>query len=367
MVCTLAAPVLARRRSQQHAQRVLSAVTPVCTHPDVVVVWRSTVGKFLLRRLVNYLILVIVAGSLAYILAGESLNPRAQFEAKNPRPPKSSIDASLNAINANPETPILVRYKHWAGGLLRGDFGRGIQGGSVNSEMARRILVSTRLLVLATIIGAALGILLGAISAIKQYRLTDRVITLASFVIFSIPIVVLAIGLKILAVKANGWIGHKFFEYTGEYNPSTNGFLPKLRDRVQHLVLPTLALALGQIAFYSRYQRATMLDVMGNDFLRTAQAKGLRRRKALLKHGLRTAVLPLVVALVYNFGLLFVGATFTEKIFAWHGMGEWAVDSITGSDVNAVAAIGVFTACLVLVAGMLSDIIYGALDPRVRV
>lgn len=324
-------------------------------------------GKFLLRRFVNYVILVIVAGSLAYLLASEALNPRAQFENKNPRPPKSSIDNSLNAINANPDTPVLVRYKHWVGGLMHGSFGQEIQGGSVAQEMGRRILVSTRLLIIATIIGSVFGVLLGALCAVKQYKFTDRSITLASFIVFSIPVIVLAVGLKIMAVKFNGWVGHKFFEYTGEYDPSTKGFWARLGDRAQHLVLPTLSLALGQIAFFSRYQRATMLDIMGNDFLRTAQAKGLRRRRALIKHGLRTAVLPIVVALVYNFGLLFTGAVFTETIFAWHGMGEWAVQAIGQSDVNSTAAIALFTAMLILIAGMLSDLVYGALDPRVLV
>lgn len=110
-----------------------------------------------------------------------------------------------------------------------------------------------------------------------------------------------------------------------------------------------------------------MLDVLGSDFLRTARAKGLRRRKALVKHGLRTAILPVVPLLVYNIVLLFTGATFTEKTFGWHGMGELLVDSINKQDVNSVATVGLFTAVLVLIAGVLSDLLYAALDPRVRV
>ncbi|MGI8869829.1 MAG: ABC transporter permease [Mycobacteriales bacterium] len=323
-------------------------------------------GKFLLRRFVNYLILVILAASMTYILAGEALNPRAQFQAKTPPPPKASVDASLKTINANPDTPILVRYKRWVGGLLHGDFGKEINGGSVGADMKRRILVSTRLLLIATVLGSGLGILIGAYSAIKQYKFSDRVITLTSFVLLSLPLIPLAIGLKLLAVKVNGWVGHRVLEYTGEYAPDSHGW-GRFTSRLQHLILPTLTLVLGQVAFYSRYQRATMLDVMGNDFLRTAQAKGLRRRKALMKHGLRTAVLPLVVLIVYNVSLLFTGAIFTETIFAWHGMGEWSVNSIQQSDVNVVAAIGIFTSCLILIAGMLSDIVYVSLDPRVRV
>jgi peptide/nickel transport system permease protein len=107
--------------------------------------------------------------------------------------------------------------------------------------------------------------------------------------------------------------------------------------------------------------------VLGSDFLRTAQAKGLRRRQALIKHGLRTALIPMATFFAYNFGLLLTGATFTEKIFGWHGMGEWFVDSVTTNDINAVVAVTLFAAVLVLIAGMLSDLAYVILDPRVRI
>jgi peptide/nickel transport system permease protein len=109
-----------------------------------------------------------------------------------------------------------------------------------------------------------------------------------------------------------------------------------------------------------------MLDVLGSDFVRTALAKGLPRRTALLKHALRTALIPSATLFAYNLGLLLVGATFTEKIFGWHGMGEWFVDSVTKNDVNAVAAVSCFAAFLVLVAGLLSDVAYAVLDPRIR-
>ena len=134
-----------------------------------------------------------------------------------------------------------------------------------------------------------------------------------------------------------------------------------------HLVLPTLGIVLSQVAFYSRYQRNSFLDVMGSDFLRTAQAKGLHRRTALIKHGLRTALIPMATFFAYSFGLLLTGAVFTEKIFGWHGMGEWFIDSINNNDVNVVAAVTVFSAVLILLAGLLSDLAYAALDPRVRI
>ena len=139
-----------------------------------------------------------------------------------------------------------------------------------------------------------------------------------------------------------------------------------ITDRVQHLILPSLVLILQGFAFYSRYQRNSMLDVLGSDFVRTAQGKGLRRSKALIKHALRTALIPMGTFFAYQFALIFIGSIFVEKIFSWHGMGEWFVQSIQKNDVNSTAAIGMFVAILVLIAGFLSDVVTVALDPRIR-
>ena len=323
--------------------------------------------KFLLRRLLNSLILVALATSLAYILAGLSLDPRARYEGRNPPPPPAVVDQRLTELNINDKTPILERYATWVGGVARGDFGRTFDGQSVNEEMGRRIAVSLRLLLIGTIVGGVLGVLAGAWGAIRQYRVSDQAMTLLSFAILSTPVFVLAVLLEIVAVGFNDAVGAKVFEYTGEFTPGQQGgFFANFGDRMQHLVLPTLTLVLLQIAIFSRYQRSAMLDVLGSDYVRTAQAKGLRRRRALLKHALRTALIPSATFFAYSFGLLMVGATFTEKIFGWHGMGEWVVDSITSADINAVAAVTCFTGVLVLISGLVADIFYALLDPRVR-
>ena len=318
--------------------------------------------------MLNSLILVAIATSFAYILAGVSLNPRARFEGRNPPPPPAVIENRLNDLNVNDKTPVLERYGTWVGGLTRGDFGKTFDGEPVRGEMGRRIGVSLRLLLIGTILGGILGVAAGAWGAIRQYHASDQAITLTSFVVLSTPIFVLAVVLEILAISFNDLVGAKFFAYTGEQSSGLQGgFWTHLVDRLQHLVLPTATLVLGQIAIFSRYQRSAMLDVLGSDYVRTAQAKGLRRRPALIKHALRTALIPSATYFSYSFGLLLVGATFTEKIFGWHGMGEWLVDSIRSADINAVAAVACFTAVLVLISGLLSDIAYALLDPRVRV
>jgi peptide/nickel transport system permease protein len=323
-------------------------------------------GKYLLRRLAINVILVAIAASLAYILAASTMSPRGAYEGRQPPVAEAVIDATLDAYNLNDKTPVLQRYATWAKGVVTGDFGRTWNGGSVNGEMGRRIMVSARLLLIGTLLGFALGVALGAFSAVKQYKLSDRLIGVSSFVIMAIPVFVLATLLAIGTYNLNRGLGFTLIEYTGEYNPQLSGW-DQLLNRLNHLILPTISLSLGSIAFYSRIQRNMMLDVLNQDFVRTAIAKGLPRRKALIKHALRTALIPSATYFAFAFGTMFTGATFTEKIFAWHGMGAWLVDSINQNDVNSVAAVTFFAAVCVLAASFLSDLLVAALDPRVRV
>ncbi|MFI7700430.1 ABC transporter permease [Nonomuraea sp. NPDC049480] len=323
-------------------------------------------GKYLLRRFATNVILVAIAASLAYMLAASTMNPRATYQARQPPIAESVIDATLDAYNLNDKTPVLVRYGTWAKGVIAGDFGKTWNGGSVNAEMGRRIFVSLRLLLIGTLVGFALGVAFGALSAVRQYKISDRLIGVSSFVIMALPVFLLATLLAMATYTLNDGLGFTLIEYTGEYNPKLEGW-DQFVNRLNHLILPTISLGLGSIAFYSRIQRNMMLDVLGQDFVRTAMAKGLRRRTALIKHALRTALIPSATYFAFAFGTMFTGAIFTEKIFAWHGMGAWLVDAINANDVNSVAAVTLFTAVCVLFAAFLSDLLVAALDPRVRV
>jgi len=322
--------------------------------------------RFLARRLLNYVVLLALASFLVFLLASYQFNPLENLEGRNPRPPQSVIDAKAAELNL--DKPILIRYGLWASGVIQGDFGTTIAGQPVTDELWRRIGVSLRLLVIGSVIGTVIGVVVGAWSAIRQYKISDRVITIASLLIISTPVFVMANLLILSALGANSVLGVQLFEFTGETSPDAiGGGWNQFVDRVQHLVLPTLTLVLLGLAGYSRYQRNAMLDVLGQDFIRTARAKGLTRRQALFKHGLRTALIPMATMFAYSFAGLFTGAVFTEKIFGWYGMGEWFVRGTTTQDINIVLAIGVFAGVTVLLAGLLSDIVYALLDPRVRV
>jgi peptide/nickel transport system permease protein len=322
--------------------------------------------RFLARRLLNYVILLALASILAFTLASLTFSPLDSLLERNPRPPQAVIDAKAAELNL--DKPIPVRYADWVSGAVRGDFGTTVTGQPVTDELWRRIGVSLRLVLIGSVIGTIIGVVVGAWGAIRQYRFSDRAITVASLLIISAPTFVIANLLILGALKVNSILGVQLFEYTGETSPdAVGGWWNQFVDRVQHLVLPTFTLALASIAGFSRYQRNAMLDVLGQDFIRTARAKGLTRRQALFRHGLRTALIPMATLFAYSVGGLFTGAVFVEKIFGWHGMGEWVIQGITTQDTNIVVAITVFTGVTILLAGLLSDVIYAALDPRVRV
>ncbi|MGH9024095.1 MAG: ABC transporter permease, partial [Acidimicrobiia bacterium] len=261
--------------------------------------------KFLIRRVVNSLVLVALATCLGYLLAASALHPRANFAGRNPPPPEAVVDRTLSDLNLNDKTPLVDRFGKWVGGVVRGDLGKTVGGALVFDEMKRRMGVSLRLLLIGSILGGVLGVALGVMGAVRQYRPSDHVATLGSFLVLSIPVFLLGVLLKVGALKLNAAAGTNLLYYTGEFTPGLMGsWGVRALDRFQHFILPTLAVVLPQVAFYSRYQRSAMLDVLGSDFLRTAQAKGLRRGRALVKHGLRTALIPMATFFAYQFGLL---------------------------------------------------------------
>ena len=323
--------------------------------------------NYIVKRFLNFLLLVVLASTLGYFLAAIALNPRSNYEGRNPPLLESTIEKKLSDLNMNDKTPVVTRYFTWVGGVVQGDLGTTLNEKSVNSEIGRRIWVSLRLLLLGSIIGSVLGVIAGVVSAVRQYKPFDRYFSIASYIFLSAPVFLIALLLKFGAINLNDRLGYTLIYTVGEYSPEFQGAgFSSLINRIQHLVLPTLSIALGGIAFCSRYQRNAMLDVLSSDHLRTARAKGLTKRQALFRHGLRVAILPLTTFFAYSFGLLITGAAFTETIFGWNGMGQWFVTSVQANDINSTAAVILFSSVLVLLSGFLADVITAALDPRVR-
>lgn len=322
--------------------------------------------RFLARRLLNYVVLLGLASFLTFCLTSLTFEPLDSLLERNPRPPQAVIDAKAAELDL--DKPIPLRYANWVSGAVQGDFGTTVTGQPVTEELWRRIGVSLRLVLIGSVVGTVIGVVVGAWGAIRQYRVSDRVITVTSLLILSTPTFVIANLLILGALKVNSILGMQVFEYTGETSPdAVGGAWPQFVDRLQHLVLPTFTLALASIAGFSRYQRNAMLDVLGQDFIRTARAKGLTRRRALFKHGLRTALIPMATLFAFGFGLLLTGSVLTERIFGWFGMGDWFVYGVQRQDTNIVAVVTLFAAVLILVSGWLSDVLYAALDPRIRI
>jgi ABC-type dipeptide/oligopeptide/nickel transport system permease component len=318
---------------------------------------------FVLRGLVGRALLAVAGACLVYLLAAVCLDPRAELSARSPRPSPAAVSAYLRARGLDDRVPPLRRCAVWAAGLARGDLGATLDGTPVRRELLRRSAVSLRLVIAGAVPGFAGGVVLGALGAARRHGAADRLLTAGALVTLSVPVFALAVVLQAGAQLVNARTGVRVFEWTGEYTPGeAGGFAGRLR----HLMLPAATIALGQAALCARYQRGVMLDVLDAAYVRTALGKGLRRRQALTRHALRVAVVPMTTFAAYGFAGLLTGVAVTEKVFGWHGAGEWLIDSIARNDVNAVAACGCVTAAAVGAAGVLSDLARAALDPRVR-
>ncbi|MGP9694594.1 ABC transporter permease [Brachybacterium sp. AOP25-B2-12] len=328
--------------------------------------------RFIILRTLNYVVLTFVATSFAYLLAASLMHPESVMYppiASRPLPP-STIQAYLDARNINPDTPLFTRYATWLGGVLHGDLG--VTTGTnkvmnpVLDEFKNRIPISLRLIVLGTVIGVVLGIVLGLVSAVRRHSVGDRIATIFSFLLLSLPTVVVIL----LVQQLNQLVKNS----TGFGLPALNPVNPLLAEgswasfsyQVQALVMPTIVLGLFGAASYSRYMKVTTLDVLGSDYLRTARAKGLTRSQSMWRHGLRMALIPMGQYLAFAVGAAFTGSLFVELMFNWQGIGRFSVTAIQQADVNGTAAVVLYSAILTLLSATFADILQGILDPRIR-
>ncbi len=253
---------------------------------------------------------------------------------------------------------------------IRFDWGISFQGaGDVWDLVFSRVGATFRLGLTALAIALIIGIPLGIYQAIRQYSFFDQLGTIGAFLAFSTPIFIIGVGLQILlALYLEKWTGVKLFYVAGMNDPgySQMSFLGKLADTIQHLALPAISIALISLAGYSRFQRASMLEVLHSDYLRTAKAKGLPRRKVIVKHALRNAMIPIVTLVSLDVAFIIGGAIITESIFGWPGVGRLYIQAIQTVDYPVVMAIVMVIGIGIVVMNIVADILYGVLDPRVR-
>jgi peptide/nickel transport system permease protein len=317
--------------------------------------------SFIGRRLLNYAVMLFAATTLAYFLASSFLNPRTNYLQMRPRPPEASIDVSLNLANVNDKVPVIERYFIWLEKVaLHWDWGLSPQGESVNAAIAYRAVVSAKLVLISTVLSVLMGVSLGVASAIRQYRLFDRVSNAVSAFFLVCPTFVLGLVVVLAGIRFNDAVGARWFYVTGLGDGG-------LIDYLQHVALPTLVLTLVGYVGYHLTQRTYLLDTMNADYVRTARAKGVPKGVAIRRHALRTSLIPTAMGVVWSLSSVITGAVFTETIFAIDGAGKYFIDALTRNDINgsvAIAAMGGLTTCAGL---LLADIVVALLDPRIRI
>lgn len=253
---------------------------------------------------------------------------------------------------------------------IRFNWGISFQGaGDVWDLVFSRVGATFRLGLTALAIALIIGIPLGIYQAVRQYSFFDQLGTIGAFLAFSTPIFIIGVGLQIIfALYLEKWTGVKLFYVTGMNDPSfaTMSTWERMVDTVQHLALPAISIALISLAGYTRFQRASMLEVLHSDYLRTAKAKGLPRRSVIVKHALRNALIPIVTLVSLDIAFMIGGAIITESIFGWPGVGRLYINAIQTIDYPVVMAIVMVIGILIVVMNIVADILYGVMDPRVR-
>ncbi|MCX6068978.1 MAG: ABC transporter permease [Chloroflexi bacterium] len=319
---------------------------------------------YALRRIVQAIpILLILSIMLFFMVRAAPGGPLAAAE-RNPNITKEQIALLKDKLGLN--QPLPIQYVKWMGNLLQGDLGDSIKFRRPVSEMiAERIPNTLTLVGISFLVTLLIALPVGIFSARKPYSAFDYIATTMTFIGQSVPVYWLGLALILLfyvAIK-NPVSGQPLFPAGGM---RTVGSPPSLGDFAWHLVLPVVALSAGWSAWYSRFLRSSMLDVMHEDYIRTARAKGLRDGMVYYKHALSNAILPLITLVALDLPSLFAGALFVETIFAWPGMGRLFWDAARGRDYPVLLGVVMIDAIIIVGANIIADLFYGLLDPRVK-
>ncbi len=257
------------------------------------------------------------------------------------------------------DRPLAIRYLFWLRETFQGNLGyRAKTFEPVTQAIAHRIGPTLLLMGTAMVIGITAGVSLGVLAAVKQYSLLDTALTILAFLGVSLPVYLAGlIGLYLFSLRI-GWFPSGGFQTPGE--PFS------LADRLHHLVLPASIIAINYVASTMRYTRSAMLEVLGQDYVRTARAKGLGERIVVGIHALRNALLPVVTIIGAYIPNLLGGAVFIESIFSWPGMGRLFLDGVESRDYPLIMGMTLILAVVILAANLLTDIAYAIVDPRIR-
>jgi peptide/nickel transport system permease protein len=319
---------------------------------------------YIIRRLLYSLVVLLVASFIVFAGVSWVTNPLA-FLRMQPNASKQTIQNITERKHL--DDPIPVRYVYWLKDAVTNGFGTDtVRDRPIMPDLKRVFGHTLQLVIVADLLSILVAVGIGVYSALRQYSATDYAATTFSFLGLATPVFWLALMLQILFVNIYLWFDVRIF-YTANLqgvDPGTG--VHYVLDRIQHLGLPWIVLMVASIATYSRYMRASMLEVVNSDYVRTARAKGLPERRVTMKHAFRNALIPLVTLIALNFGALLSGAVVTETVFGLDGMGLYFINALNAGDPYPIMAWLMVTATFVIVFNLIADIAYGYLDPRVR-
>ncbi|HTF48754.1 MAG TPA: ABC transporter permease [Pseudonocardia sp.] len=328
--------------------------------------------RYIVRRVLVAIPLLIVASILTFALTTAMGDPLAEWKTLRARTP-AEVTSEYHRIGWDRSPP--ERYLDWAGGFVKGDWGATISPGSgtldVRGEIGRALGVTLQLVIVAEVLALLIGMAVGALGAVRQYSWFDYGATGAAFVMFSMPLFCVAVILKFGGIQLNNWLeslglGRWIITAGPPQGGFSGGFGQLLYEYSGAFILPVLSLIAIQFALFSRYQRASMLDALNADYVRTARAKGLSSGRVVIRHALRNGLIPVVTVFALDLSLLIGGAVITETVFGWRGMGALIVDAITKREPWMVQGWMMVTAIVIIAFNLIADLVYAYLDPRIR-
>ena len=314
-------------------------------------------ARTILYRIGQSLVLLVLVSMIGFALLHLAPGgPLSQFALT---PGMSAATMAQIAHQMGLDRPLPIQYFDWAGHLLRGDWGHSYRDGApVLTVIGAHIGATLELMLSSTVLAVLIGTWVGVLGATRRYSIADYLATIGAMVALSIP--TFWFGLVVIYVFSV-WLA--WLPSGNMYSSGTQTLL----DYGRHLILPCLVLTLVTVATWSRYMRASMLDVISQDYIRTARAKGVRRRTVLIHHALRNALLPMITVAGLQLPTLLGGALVTETVFTWPGMGRLFLDSIGYRDYPVVMGLLMVSAIMVLIGNLMADMFYVVADPRIRV
>lgn len=319
--------------------------------------------RFLAVRATQAAVIVFLVTTLTFVLI--QLAPGSPFTASGESNRVSPEITQRLERSFGLDRPVPEQYVRYLSNLARGDFGYSYsEHRPVRDAFLERVPNTLLLAGAGLVIMFGLGIVVGAFQGARPGSRADDTLSLLTLSVYSMPI----FWLGLMAMMLFGLVLH-WLPVGGTHDPviyEQLGILGKLTDRLRHLLLPATTLGLIGAATAARYQRAAMLDVIRQDFVRTARAKGLAERSVLFKHALRNALLPIITLFGLAFPLLLSGTVLVESVFSWPGLGKLAVDAIHGRDYLVVTGAAIVTAIMVVLGSLLADVLYRVVDPRTR-